>query len=64
MDKSILCLAVLGVALAILHVPSVMLTLAIIFGLLSLSIKLFWSMLQSFSASQSADPSEPSTRNA
>ncbi|MEL6900079.1 MAG: hypothetical protein AAFP07_03935 [Cyanobacteria bacterium J06606_4] len=64
MDKSILCLALLGVALAILHVPSVMLTLAIIFGLLSLSIKLFWSMLQSFSASQPAASSRPSARNA
>lgn len=50
MNKTILCLVLLGLGLAILHVPSVAIHLGIIAGLLIVTIKFFWAMMQSFSS--------------
>ncbi|NJM96805.1 MAG: hypothetical protein HC800_06085 [Phormidesmis sp. RL_2_1] len=48
MNKSILFLTILGIALAILHSPHGVLTLGIISCLVIAAIKLFWSVLQAF----------------
>jgi len=50
MNKTILCLVLLGIGLTILHIPNVVVHLGIISGLLILTIKLFWAMMQSFSS--------------
>lgn len=50
MDKSILSLVVIGIILAVLHVPDVLLTLGIIGCLAIATIKLFWTVLETFSA--------------
>lgn len=50
MNITILCLVLAVLALTILHVPSVVLTLAIVACLVGLSVKLFWAMLQTFSS--------------
>jgi len=50
MNKTILCLLLLGVGLAILHVPEAVIHVGVISGLLVLTIKLFWAMIQSFSS--------------
>lgn len=49
MDKSILLLILIGIALAVVHIPSTTLTLGIITILLVATIKLFWSILESYS---------------
>ncbi len=49
MNKSILSLIAVGIALSILHVPEIMVTVGIIGGLAILAIKLCWSVLQSYS---------------
>ncbi|MGB3292640.1 MAG: hypothetical protein WBB01_06630 [Phormidesmis sp.] len=49
MDKSILSLIVIGIALAFLHVPHTVLTLGIIGFLAIAAIKLFWTVLEIFS---------------
>ncbi|MGB7248818.1 MAG: hypothetical protein WBC73_07760 [Phormidesmis sp.] len=49
MNKSILLLTIAGIALAILHMPNFMLTMAIITCLVTATVKLFWAMLQAFS---------------
>lgn len=58
MNKSILSLIMVGIALAILHVPHAMLTLGIIACLVAATVQLFWAVLQSFS--QPAVRSQPS----
>jgi hypothetical protein len=50
MNKNILLLMMLGVALAIFHVPELTLTLGVISGLVIAAIRLFWLLLQAFSA--------------
>ncbi len=64
MNKSILFLVVFGFALAVFCVPHAMLTLSIIIGLVILSIKLFWKVLEGFSTSPSVaiDPHRRPTR--
>ncbi|MEL6780540.1 MAG: hypothetical protein AAFO06_25215 [Cyanobacteria bacterium J06597_16] len=49
MNKRILALILFGVALAMMHMPEVMITVGIITGLVMVTTKLFWSVLQSFS---------------
>lgn len=49
MNKSILSLIAIGIALSILHVPEVMITVGIISCLAILSIRLCWSVLQPYS---------------
>ena len=49
MDKTILFLLVVGIALALLHVPSVLVPLIVIGGSAIAAIKLFWTILQAFS---------------
>ncbi len=51
MTNSILFLIVAGIALAVLHIPSVVTTLAIIGGLSFFTIRLFWRAMQLFSSS-------------
>ena len=51
MNKSILLLMILGLFLAVLHTPNVVLALAMITGLVTLAIKLIWSVMQAFSTS-------------
>lgn len=48
MDKTIVCLLAAGLALAVLHIPSTMIHLAIIVSLLLGTIKLLWAVLQRF----------------
>lgn len=50
MNMTILCLVLAVLALAILHVPSVMLTLGIVACLVGFSIKLSWAVLETFSS--------------
>lgn len=50
MDKSILSLIFIGIALAVLHVPHTLLTVGIIGCLVIATIKLFWTVLETFSA--------------
>ena len=52
MDKSILFLIILGIALAFLHVPHTVLTLGIIGFLLIATIKLSWLMMEALSGSE------------
>lgn len=49
MNKSILCLALFGLALAIVHMPGVMLTLGVITGLILLAVRLLWLVLEPLS---------------
>ncbi|MEL6552199.1 MAG: hypothetical protein AAFQ63_01865 [Cyanobacteria bacterium J06621_11] len=56
MNKSILLLSLLGIALAILHIPAVMMPLAIIATLVFLTIKVFWSTMNVFSESNRSTP--------
>lgn len=49
MDKSILSLIVIGIALAALHVPHTLLTVGIIGCLAIATIRLSWSILEAFS---------------
>lgn len=49
MDKTIFSLLIIGIALATLHVSSVLVPLLIIGGLAIATIKLFWKVLQAFS---------------
>ncbi|MEM9088446.1 MAG: hypothetical protein AAGC93_06845 [Cyanobacteria bacterium P01_F01_bin.53] len=51
MNKSILSLVILGLFLAVLHAPNVVLALAMIMGLVTLAVKLIWSVMQAFSTS-------------
>ena len=53
MNRTILALLLLGLALAILHAPSFMLHLSIIAGLLTLTVKVFWATIQVFSQPKS-----------
>jgi hypothetical protein len=50
MNRNILLLMMIGVALAIFHVPELTLTLGIIGGLAIATIRLFWIVLRAFSA--------------
>ncbi len=54
MTSNILFLILIGVALAILHIPSIVMTLIIIGGLSFLSITLFWRVMLMFSSSADA----------
>ena len=49
MDKSILSLILIGIALAVVHIPSMTITLGIIAVLVIAAIKLFWSILEPYS---------------
>ncbi|MEL6352389.1 MAG: hypothetical protein AAFR58_11540 [Cyanobacteria bacterium J06627_28] len=51
MNKTIFCLIAFGIALSLLHVPSVIIPVGIIACLSILTVKVFWSVLQSFSQS-------------
>ncbi|MEL6940493.1 MAG: hypothetical protein AAFO84_15025 [Cyanobacteria bacterium J06598_1] len=51
MTNNILLLILIGCALAVFHIPSVVVTLTLIGGLSFLAIKLFWNMMQMFSSS-------------
>lgn len=53
MDKSILSLIIVGIALAVLHVPHILLPLGIIGFLAIAAIKLSWTILETFSAPSS-----------
>lgn len=50
MDKSIFSLIVIGIILAVLHVPHTLLTLGVIGCLAIATIKLFWTVLETFSS--------------
>ena len=50
MDKTILSLLFVGIVLALLHVSSVLVPLIVIGGLAIVAIRLFWMVLQAFSA--------------
>lgn len=49
MDKSILSLILIGIALAVVHIPSMTIMLGIITFLVIAAIKLFWSILEPYS---------------
>ena len=49
MDKSILSLILIGIALAVVHIPSMTITLGIITLLVIAAIKLFWLILEPYS---------------
>ncbi|MEM6450113.1 MAG: hypothetical protein AAF703_07360 [Cyanobacteria bacterium P01_D01_bin.105] len=49
MNKSIVCLLIAGIVLAMLHVPATMVHLAVITGLLLMTVKVLWGVLQRFS---------------
>ncbi len=49
MNKTIFSLLAIGIALAMLHVSSVLMPLIIIGGLAIATIRLFWMVLQAFS---------------
>lgn len=51
MNKSILLLMILGLFLSVLHAPNVVLAVAMIMGLVTLAVKLIWSVMQAFSTS-------------
>lgn len=51
MNKSILLLMILGLFLSVLHAPNVVLAVAMITGLVTLAVKLIWSVMQAFSTS-------------
>ena len=61
MTNNILVLILIVVALAVLHIPSIVTTLAGIGGLSFLAIKMFWNMMQLFSSSANAERSATST---
>lgn len=50
MNKSILSLIILGLVLGMVHTPNVLLALVMIAGLVILSVKLFWGIMQAFSS--------------
>ena len=50
MDKTIASLLVVGLVLAVLHVPTTVIHLAIIVSLLMVTIKLLWAILQRFAS--------------
>lgn len=50
MNKSILSLIIIGIALGMVHTPNVLLALVMIAGLVTLSVKLFWGIMQAFSS--------------
>lgn len=50
MNKSILSLILVGLVLGMVHTPDVLLALVIIAGLVTLSVKLFWGVMQAFSS--------------
>ncbi|KPQ36947.1 MAG: hypothetical protein HLUCCA11_03260 [Phormidesmis priestleyi Ana] len=54
MDKSILSLIILGIALAIVHVPHMSIMVGIIVFLLIVTTKLLWGALTSYSSSANA----------
>jgi len=56
MTHTILLLIVAGIALAVLHIPSVVITLGIIGGLSFFTIKIFWRTMQLFSSSAKNEP--------
>lgn len=62
MTNNILFLILIGIALAILHIPSIMITLIIIGGLSFLSIMLFWRVLMLFSSSAPASKAAVTAR--
>ena len=45
MTNPILILVLIGLALAVLHIPSILITVTVITGLSFLAIKLFWNMI-------------------
>lgn len=51
MTNHILLLILVGLALAVLHIPSVIITLVIIGTLSFFTIKMFWHTMQLFSSS-------------
>ncbi|MGC1308691.1 MAG: hypothetical protein WA885_15810 [Phormidesmis sp.] len=57
MDKSILLLIASGVIVAVLHMPTVVITFGIIAALVMASIKVCWTIVQSFS--QPVEPRRP-----
>lgn len=50
MNKSILSLIIVGLILGMVHTPNVLLALVMITGLVTLSVKLFWGIMQAFSS--------------
>lgn len=56
MTNHILFLIVAGIALAVLHIPSVVITLGVIGGLSFFAIKFFWRTMQLFSSSANQAP--------
>ena len=49
MDKSILLLIASGVVVAFLHMPTLVITIAIIATLVMMAVKVCWKIMQSFS---------------
>ncbi len=49
MDKSILSLILIGIALAVVHIPSTTITLGVIMILVIAATKLLWSILEPYS---------------
>ena len=56
MNMSILLLSLVGMALAILHIPDVMMPLALISVLVFLAVKFFWSAISAFSEDNRSTP--------
>ena len=48
MNSTIVCLLIAGLVLAMLHIPATVVHLAIIVGLLMLTVKFMWAVLQRF----------------
>ena len=61
MTNNILFLIVIGLALAVFHIPSVIVPVVAIAALSFFAIKLFWRMMQSFSSSAQASQTTVST---
>jgi len=55
MTNNILLLVLAGLALAVLHIPSVVITLGIIGTLVFFTIKLCWHTMQLFSSSANGE---------
>ena len=50
MNKTIAALLIAGMVLAVLHIPDTMIHLAVITGLLLVTVRLLWAVLERFSS--------------
>jgi hypothetical protein len=57
MNRNILFLVIVAIALAVVRAPGMMLTLGASLGLAIAAIRLFWSMLEAFSKPSATSPS-------